>query len=1187
VAKKKQPTQEDLRGAAPDPEGILSKAQSIGLSGLQTAGNILGVPGSIVKNTIGGADPFAALKHPLSGEGRLEGRDLLRQAGAIGSEDTYGNWWAGLGVDIATDPLTFFTGPMGALSKAGKVGRAAGVLDDAVKVATKVGRAAGRLGVGQKAGKYASRARTTLGEAINYGDEAAIQSRTAAAKNAASKLGLNYDELVNQPLGGVSNVWIPGLGSYTLGAGEGGAAFLEGMGSLAGLIPGARLASAAAGEAGRGVKGLFHGPSGGRFDKYGQEISELAYKYMQPAKRQAIGLKQSFRKQFAAINENFTKIMRAGGNAAPSGLPFSEGDLVKAADRGNYGYVTGLANDGAEVHFTNPETMAEATVKFPFDQLAKASSADLPDNLRYLHSPSARVLDRMVRLAAETKDLDAAWVKYGQGRPLPDDLRGGIEKLVDDLQSSKEELWLRHYEMGGTGRELGDAGSFDELTGLNNWLADADPTHPLYDKLSIRAQMLERIKGAGDDVGVHKPLYHFPRYRVEKSTGPLDTNKLLPTGHPSLRARDPEIRYIPAHLVEALGKLEKYKGKDAAGHIAQDFQGYLGYPSEKGYVSIDEHLQKLVKRAAGISGEYLETSAGGKARALYNTSLNDHARYTLASHKRNASFRAIHEAFSQNLGQAGVGLEEAFEHLGMDQERALSFFSKISGLNPERLATAKVPVKLVNAAAAVVKTYENPEWAGLIAKTLDTVNRYFKPGMVLVKPAFWVRNHTSGQYANLVSGYIESLSDVLDYVGSYREALKLAKRGGRDFQDEIERMGIMGADSTLEAHASILGGSPSPMHPAYPQNPLRVGQTSKEVWSKMLETDLPPGVHPRVASATAGMRHKAATWMATNAKFNRAVEYQNRASLYIYLKRKGFTPEAAAQAVNEIHFDYSKAAMAPFERDVMQRIVPFYVFSRNSLPWTVQRLLTHPGGAMSRTIQAVAGLNRQDELSPEYLSETASIPLGNRPDGSASYLTGLGLGFEDPAGFATPSLKQVGLEALSRTSPVIKGPLEMITGQSFFQKGPRGGRDLETLDPVLGRTLANVGKMTGLRPDTDSPVRYPGSDFLEHAISNSPLSGVATSLRTLTDTRKDPLSMAVNLGTGFRRTDVSPASQDRELRNRIQQVEKRLGSKVYSDTYIPKEVQAKMSPEELRSYQQLEALRRLLKARSEARRDAK
>lgn len=59
----------------------------------------------------------------------VEGRDLLRKTGLAGPENNWGNFGAGLALDIALDPMNWVLGPLGALTKAGKAAEKAGTLE--------------------------------------------------------------------------------------------------------------------------------------------------------------------------------------------------------------------------------------------------------------------------------------------------------------------------------------------------------------------------------------------------------------------------------------------------------------------------------------------------------------------------------------------------------------------------------------------------------------------------------------------------------------------------------------------------------------------------------------------------------------------------------------------------------------------------------------------------------------------------------------------------------------------------------------------------------------------------------------------------------------------------------------------------------------------------------------------------
>ena len=61
----------------------------------------------------------------------MSGRDLLRQHGLVGQENNWGNFFGGVAAEIATDPLSYLSGPIKALTGGGRAAHAAGLLDQA------------------------------------------------------------------------------------------------------------------------------------------------------------------------------------------------------------------------------------------------------------------------------------------------------------------------------------------------------------------------------------------------------------------------------------------------------------------------------------------------------------------------------------------------------------------------------------------------------------------------------------------------------------------------------------------------------------------------------------------------------------------------------------------------------------------------------------------------------------------------------------------------------------------------------------------------------------------------------------------------------------------------------------------------------------------------------------------------
>jgi hypothetical protein len=320
-------------------------------------------------------------------------------------------------------------------------------------------------------------------------------------------------------------------------------------------------------------------------------------------------------------------------------------------------------------------------------------------------------------------------------------------------------------------------------------------------------------------------------------------------------------------------------------------------------------------------------------------------------------------------------------------------------------------------------------------------------------------------------------------------------------------------------------------------------------------------------------------------------ESMNRLAPFWALMQKGVHPDEAARLTNLAQVGYQTRNYTQFENQVLKRLALFYSFQKGMMPFTLQQLIENPGGRLSQTLRAMNRARDEDGLVPQHVAETASIPLhggpldflGSGDPGTKSYLTGFGMGFEDPAQFATPSLQNAGLELISRSNPLLKASLEGAFGASTFQRAPGGGgRALEDMDPALGRTLANIGELTGIR-NKKSPVRYPGSGVIEQVLSNSPISNLLTKARTVTDPRKSLGAKATNLLSGVKVTDVSPATQDRELLNRVAQIEKEMGGKTYALSYVPKDRKEELTEKERKDLAVIAELKRLLSERSKKR----
>ena len=296
-----------------------------------------------------------------------------------------------------------------------------------------------------------------------------------------------------------------------------------------------------------------------------------------------------------------------------------------------------------------------------------------------------------------------------------------------------------------------------------------------------------------------------------------------------------------------------------------------------------------------------------------------------------------------------------------------------------------------------------------------------------------------------------------------------------------------------------------------------------------------------------------------------------RGAHYLAKRRHGYTPQAALDSVLNWHFDYSAAGTTPFERQVVKRAIPFYTFAKNNTPLVLSQLMHHPGGQEAQTIRAILEGQpgpEEEGFIPGYLREQGAIPVGPEEDGNRTYISGFGLPIEEPFGRVKMGPGGLGRSiesVLGMTNPVIKAPLEMLAGRQFFS-----GRDLDTLDPPLARTITNAIELVG-GPQVD-PASVPIPQWVEQAVSNLPGSRAVMTARQLVDPRKwespgDVAGLFGNLATGVRTTDVDTAKARQEAIDVLEQM--LLASPNVKETnrpYIPRDRQQAMTPEEAALY---------------------
>ena len=1165
MAKLKKP----LDPNEPVNEGIVGKASNAALGGLSAVGNLLSLRGSMVLDTLSFRNPLDQLLSPFSPDNRTTGKDILRNFG-VGGGDSLASSIAGMGVELALDPLTYLTlGTHAGLTKGGKAARAIGVMDLAPHIAT------GRRLPGRELFPGSA--------AINRAAEAITPAPSKATIQAklAEKAALSFPEKhfqkglkpTNRPMGAV---------------GPRQAAREETLNTLLSGMP----------EVDHDLTRI------GGFHVKRDEILERLDEYA--------------RKQYDMSASDFVK--KHGDEplslGASIGVPFMGSTPIEIplTDK----VARGLDVAGQYLKWGYPGR----AVAFLFDssagnqfqgqaqEVARGIHKDLPGQMSI---QAKKVFSGKERTMETIESFHQAF----QDSELIDILKNSSDTgdwtvlKVDNLSKARQAFERLERFVLETKKQFGDWDA-TMTSGIDKLFKFSDPSAR---SKAIQAMTQENVKGWLTDMkqyiddeyssfvsaggkgnvigGEHFNIDYFPRSWDTDPTDPMTHFKEFVTSSANTKNRTAEIAAIPAEVVRSLvtnPELRKYDATQLADWILyrDNVAPYLASPAlapEDAAISAVKNSKALADWILGLP----KSLTTHKSKIVYNKSpLEDMASYLENMTKLRVTQDAVQHTLINNIIKEGdeftgerIPLWQALKGAGYDENVSIKHMADVLGGpgTEEMLLKAYVPKETHDAVTAIgSKMQGSQRWMGLLGVWWDKITSVYKENLTLPFPAFSARNMGSGQVINAMSGHMESMSDY----GRYYDNVKLAKdikSSPEKYKQIIEELHIhdvykYGYNPSDVEHFSQINMDVVPPHLF--GNPRDVLNKARET----VEAKPWPIQNEKLSKAVDKLRVGHETILEFGRRASAEGEWYNRVPMYLYLRDKGFSAAEAAYEVRKLHVDYSD--LTQFEKEAMRRLVPFYTFSRKMAEQTARMIMERQGGppiaSVAGTIKAIEALRNPGELVPDYVAETASIPLGQDSQGNKNFITGFGLAFEDPVSFMGKGLRGAGLEFLSRVHPLVKAPLEYSTGELFFQAGPEGGRNLSDADPLIGRMLANL---TG-RQDA---VKLP--QLVEVAASNSPLSRYLSTARQITDPRKSIFTKASNLSTGMRISTVSPAASDAVLRENVGTMLREMGSKEFVRSYIPDRIKETMSKEELASATQLTDTLNTLARRAKARKELK
>lgn len=829
------------------------------------------------------------------------------------------------------------------------------------------------------------------------------------------------------------------------------------------------------------------------------------------------------------------------GGVVGVGLPFMNPAFVLGANPGGAAFVQGLGAvaKGLDTAARSVPILSKLTYSPVADMAAKGY--DLAG--RY----GRALFDNSVMGATTHAGQEAAEIGSAAGQKALSAHKTKLAEYAQQLQA------LGIPELEGTGQTLRSA--LEGTVGLVDPRARAlvDEIRGYLPQVRHAANDLGvNVKGWQDVL--NPDVEYFPRYATQQAKkgslfGP-DSQPLRAVDETVQSGRNPILqgfRQGTSGIEQALNDdlIHTLPLKDARQHLLDNYltapdaatlqaQGAVQAPKavvKRGQQAVDawfdakaKTLAKNQRANASKFVDYARTlraERGGQVDLFANHPLMDLQNYLEHSSKLHGAGEAGQSLLAkaalpvtQHLKPGEVTLKEALETAGLKGTGAKDQLANRLGVAPTDLGNYFVGPETTKELQRYMGGFQGTEATNPLLRGFDALTNLTKAFQTTFWPAFHVRNRISGAIQNLNEGGLGTLTQggnasklmAGETIPGAAEMIGMAgkmsdEQATAQLAKEMYAHGVGGHMPNIDRQIVGPGGSWAAGN-TFDDFLQRIpGMGTPKSWTaaaqRALDFSEKGSLNPLNITGV-GANADIFTPVAAGRQVGDMVEGVNRGSLYLTLRQQGMSAEQAAQRVLAAHFDYTPNALTSFEKTFMRRLVPYYSFTRQNLPYQLQALATAPSSLPAITAKAAGGLRQQDgEFLPEYLGGGLAAPLGEEDaSGVRRYLTRLDTpvegAFEWLQGGPRGTERTI-MGALGMLNPLVKGPLEYATQRQFFT-----GRELPDLYSFTGNPLADM------------------------AIMSSPASRFFTTGRTLMDPAKwaNPAAIPVNLLTGARMSDI-------------------------------------------------------------------
>lgn len=272
-----------------------------------------------------------------------------------------------------------------------------------------------------------------------------------------------------------------------------------------------------------------------------------------------------------------------------------------------------------------------------------------------------------------------------------------------------------------------------------------------------------------------------------------------------------------------------------------------------------------------------------------------------------------------------------------------------------------------------------PESKGQLLRGWDALSNMFKTWVTTPFPQYHVTNKVGGVFQNLLSGVLggggvaRTLIKGGTVKGLAKKLPQLGVKTDQEASDLLRRM--LQSHGIVDSKAGLFGDMVTHAGNAASKDPLlTLGMkgffegTDPKTWNPLHTRGAFGKDHIMGAAPSTGF--KPLSWLEGKAAKADAV---NRTAHFYTKLKQGLTPEGAKASTFGTHYD--TRLLAPFERSVLQRLFPFYGWSKMNAEAFAKKIFNEPG-KMNALAQ---GYERLDDgkYKPEHLRGNLNIARGD------------------------------------------------------------------------------------------------------------------------------------------------------------------------------------------------------------------